>query len=103
MYGDWKDQVNSTVRTFIVFILSAIIDAIYVLLAVLLNVAVDRLVGLANPVGLTYWAFIVTQILLGILSIYNVGIYVYSDMHIIFLRSKKMIASAQKKIEEEES
>jgi len=60
-------------------------------------------VNLLNPVGLSYWTFFITQILLGVLSLYNVGVYVYSDMRIVFIRSKKMISAAQKRVEERES
>ena len=96
MFGQWKSQINSTLNTFIVFFLSGVIDAIYVLLVVLLNVGVDRLVKIFKPEGLTYWTFLITQILLGILSLYNIIIYIYSDMRIVYIRSKKMIAKAQK-------
>lgn len=101
MFGDWKDQINSTLNTFIVFIFSTVIDAIYILLGVLVNVGVDWIVRVMKPVGLTYWMFLVTQILLGILSLYTIGIYVYSDMRIVYMRSKKMITSMQEKIEED--
>jgi hypothetical protein len=101
MYGNWKDHISSTLNTFIVFILSGLIDAIYVLLVVFFNVGVDRLVSLLKPEGLTYWIFLITQILLGLLSLFNIIIYVYSDMRIVYLRSKKLIASTQENIEEE--
>jgi hypothetical protein len=101
MFRNWKDQVNNQLNTFTVFIFSAVIDIIYVSLVVLFNVAVDWFVGVIKPVGLTYWSFFITQILLGLLSLYNVGIYVYSDMRIMYFRSRKMIATAQKKIEKE--
>ena len=99
MFEDWKEQVNSTLNTFLVFIFTAIIDAFYILLVVLFNVVVDWGVNLLHPVGLTYWTFVITQILLGLLSLYNIGVYVYSDMRIVYMRSKKIIA-AQENTEE---
>jgi hypothetical protein len=102
MFGNWKVQVNNTFNTFLVFILSAVIDAIYILVVVLFNVGVDWFVKLLKPVGLTYWMFLITQILLGLLSLYNIVIYVYSDMRIVFMRSKKMITRESRKNEEEE-
>ena len=101
MFKDWKSQVKSTLNTFLVFIFSAMIDAFYVLLVVFFNVGVDWFVKLLNPTGLTYWTFFITQILLGILSLYNIVIYVYSDMRIIYIRAKKMIA-LEESLEERE-
>ena len=101
MFGNWKDEVNSTLNTFIVFIFSIVIDTIYVIFVILFNVGIDLLVGFIKPVGLTYWTFFLTQILLAILSLYNITIYVYSDMRTMYFRSKKMIEKAQADMKEE--
>ena len=46
------------------------------------------------------YAFLITQVLLAVLSLYNILIYVYSDMRIVYMRSKKTIALVKEKIEE---
>ena len=98
MFGNWKSHVTGTLNTFLVFIFSAVIDSIYVLVVVLFNVGIDWFVNFLKPVGLTYWTFVITQILLGALSLYNIVVYVYSDMRIVYIRSKKMISTAQKEL-----
>jgi hypothetical protein len=100
MFGNWKSHVSNTLNTFIVFMFSAVIDSFYILLVVFFNVGIDWFVNFLKPVGLAYWTFVITQILLGILSLYNIAVYVYSDMRIVYIRSKKMIAAAQERAEE---
>lgn len=101
MAGDWKKQIVGNLNTFFVFMISAIIEAVYISLVVLINVGVDLFVNFLHPTGITYWTFLVTQILLVVLSLYNMVFYVYSDMKIAYFRYKKTISLAQRKIDME--
>lgn len=101
MFGNWKEHINNTVATFMVFIVSTVVDAVYILIGLGVNIGVDKFVDYIRPTGLTYWMFIVTQALLATLTLYTIGLYVYSDMRIIYLRSKNLISSIEKDVEEE--
>ncbi len=86
----WKELADQ-LKTFSIWIVSSIIDGIFLALWVLVQWAVNKFIENLELSGIDVWVFHGFQFLLAITTLAPVVLYVYRDVRVKWLRVQKII------------
>jgi len=82
------DKIGSELETYVIWVLSSLIDVVALAVWAILQYGLDVVISMLNLTGLNAWVFYTLQIFSAVATLAPIAFFIYRDIRVMWLQTQ---------------